>query len=651
MRWFAAFLFLVPFLAWGAEDPRDIPARKLATPPVIDGTVGDDEWAGAARVEGTFDEQNGTPGTEPSTFYVAYDKDYIYFAARFIDSKPGEIRALEYRTNGGLGSDDWAEINLDPIGNLQAFSSFAFNPRGANSVSIAGGRAAKVEWTGEILTKARITESGWEGEARIPWQIMRLPDPGKRIARINFERRISRLQRTFDWRFTGNNQVENMGRWVDVETPAAPFNRVMQVLPYIFLGSGKGSEPAYNGGFDLRTKLTPRIEAVATVSPDFRNIENDILSLDFSYFERLAGEVRPFFAEGRGFFNVGGGQRIFASQRVRGFDAGARVYGNVDDKTSFGVMALQDFGDSTILVGSAKHNFSARRSTDVAFVRSMQKSRQNDAVRASYTTDVGQWNAFVSSLASLDSRRGKGANINAGTWRDDNTGSFWFNVSTVDRKYAPLYGNAFETNYKGFETGTWRFNRPKAGAILETNWNVNFSRYWRQDGDKYRWDANGNYNLSTRKGLGVGVSASRSRFQQFKDQLVSGYISYPENNPKLNGFVNWTSGDVSGRKYRSQNVNVGYRPSPRLQSSIGFQWLDHFERARQVILGGSYDLGKDHFLSLRGVQTNNDQNIYFSLRKSGAKGNDYFLIFGDPNARTFRPSIVFKAVMPFEFRF
>ena len=40
----------------------------------------------------------------------------------------------------------------------------------------------------------------------------------------------------------------------------------------------------------MKTSLTDQIDLVGTINPDFRNVENQVLSVDFSYFERLAGE-------------------------------------------------------------------------------------------------------------------------------------------------------------------------------------------------------------------------------------------------------------------------------------------------------------------------------------------------------------------------
>jgi hypothetical protein len=56
-------------------------------------------------------------------------------------------------------------------------------------------------------------------------------------------------------------------------------------------------------------------------------------------------------------------------------------------------------------------------------------------------------------------------------------------------------------------------------------------------------------------------------------------------------------------------------------------------------------------LSTRFVRRQNDYNIYFSYRKSGGRGAEYYVILGDPNAQSFRTSLVLKAVFPIEIRY
>ena len=86
--------------------------------------------------------------------------------------------------------------------------------------------------------------------------------------------------------------------WAKVSLPKQSHDQSISLLPYTYVGYDPDIHRVVNGGLDLKTKLSDQVALVGTINPDFRNIENQILSIDFSRFERLAGESRPFFQEG-----------------------------------------------------------------------------------------------------------------------------------------------------------------------------------------------------------------------------------------------------------------------------------------------------------------------------------------------------------------
>ncbi|RYG36080.1 hypothetical protein EON81_10815, partial [bacterium] len=258
------------------------PGVRLATPPVIDGKVEEAEWAGATVVRGLVDTNNNTPAPDAAVFRMAYDERYIYIAAVLADSDPKSIRAVEFRTNVDVSDDDSVEFGIDPTNSLAESNGFSFNSRGATNVNLAGGRAAKREWLGDFISRGRVTENGWEAEARIPWSILRLPGKGKRDVRFNFYRFTPRTNRVFAHAFTDNGKQANTPIWQGVDLPAPTVDRSIKLLPYFYGGYDPDSGTVANAGLDLKTPLTDQIQLVGSINPDFRNIENQILSLDFS---------------------------------------------------------------------------------------------------------------------------------------------------------------------------------------------------------------------------------------------------------------------------------------------------------------------------------------------------------------------------------
>jgi hypothetical protein len=48
------------------------------------------------------------------------------------------------------------------------------------------------------------------------------------------------------------------------------------------------------------TTTSAGVTLLGTAYPDFKNVESDILGLDFPYSPVYAGDNRPFFEEGKG---------------------------------------------------------------------------------------------------------------------------------------------------------------------------------------------------------------------------------------------------------------------------------------------------------------------------------------------------------------
>ena len=209
-----------------AQQPARVQGVAISTPPTIDGVIDESgEWGTVPSFGGLLDIVTGERTPEEGKFWIAYDTDFIYFAAKLTDSQPGAIKATEYRTNVSVGGDDNVQLYVDLSGSLADFNGFHINPRGATDIQLAGGRAAKREWQGEFFARARITESGWEAEARIPWQIMRLPGSGKRDLRFACVRSLKRNGRDYTTAFAANQSLQNAGHWTSVEVPKTKVDR------------------------------------------------------------------------------------------------------------------------------------------------------------------------------------------------------------------------------------------------------------------------------------------------------------------------------------------------------------------------------------------------------------------------------------------
>ncbi|HVL38322.1 MAG TPA: DUF5916 domain-containing protein, partial [Fimbriimonadaceae bacterium] len=624
-----------------------LPAKRLTTPPTIDGAVDDTgEWADAPGFEGLHDEEDGSRAPEQGRFWLAYDDTYIYFAARLLDSQPQRIAAEEYRTNTTLGGDDSVSLHLDVGGSGTDFSVFTINSRGATSISLAGGRAFKREWSGEFLARGRRTAEGWEAEARIPWRILPLPAAGPRDLRFNVSRYWARGIRSFTHVFTGQGRREHTPRWIGVHVPAQTRESSLKLLPYVYGGFERGGHEIANAGLDLKTSLTEGIELVGSINPDFRNIESQILGLEFSRFERLADEARPFFLEGAEYLN----SALFASQRIRTFDAGINLYGKLGGSTTFAALNATDFGRENAFAATATHTLPRNQTLRAAVTSLRRPGLENDAYLLAYFNQMGPFSLFLRNMSSRDSGLGTGDNALANLSFSQKGINVNASYQVVDANFRPRLGFFPESNYRSASMEAVYFRNFKGGYWNDAGGGFFLNESDRINGEFYRRGHGAFFFTTNRYGLAMSLNYSREKFLDSRDHFYSAFFGYPRGARYYGLNVGGTWGHVAGSPYRSISIGGRKRLFGRLYLNLNHQIVDHFSHREQTIAGVGYDLDADHALNCRAVRTGDDVNTYLSFRKAGNRGAEYFLIVGDPNAQRFRGSVILKALVPFELK-
>jgi len=624
---------------------NSVPGYVMQTPPKIDGVIEPEEWKDVPQFEGLVDASNGGKVPYQGTFWLAYDTKYIYFAAKLPDDDPKKIKMTEYRTNVSLAGNDDVAIIIDPFGTLADFNVFQINPRGATNARIIGGRAAKREWVGEIEAKCRITPEGWESEVRIPWTIMKLPPQGVHDLRFNVYRYNPRYGRDTSWRLIDNGHVQDTPTWTNVTVPpGAP--KVLQILPYGYLGTAPDGTVA-NGGLDLKTGITDDLDFAGTINPDFRNIENQVLSIDHSYFERLAGESRPFFLEGGNYFHTSNDAPIFTSQRISAFDAGEKLYGKLNAKTDIAILNTSDFSHQNNFVLNAFNQVSAHKSFRIALSDMNRPDLKNTAYHGEYRTDSGPWTFYYQHAGTSDTIDGKGVRHNPGiNYSNGNYGGY-FEYSSVTSHFDPRLGFAPQTGFHGFNGDMNVGHNLIHGPIQAENYNV-FWRGWdKQDSsDKYLHEITFSSEHSLRNGTDISLNYDQFEFAGFKDHVYTLGVLRPWNDNYRRWSINQSQGVVEGTDYKSTGLNFLYRPIEMMQINASYQTVRHNGTDRQAIISANYDLGSDRSISGRAVMSGDDWNAYVAYRRSGNTGMEYFLILGDPNSRKFKKSLILKLTYP-----
>jgi hypothetical protein len=649
-------LACLPLLHASAQRARELPAVQLEPPPTVDGVFAAEEWASAARSEGFVDRFSERPIEGLNTvIYAGYTDEGAYFGLVAFDPDPALIRATEYRREGNLSADDTLSVSLNPFGTFDEddFNTFTVNPLGATRAEFAGGRAAKREWQGEWVAASRVTEQGWQAEIFIPWRILRVPEEGTHTMTINFIRRVVRAQLELQWSSLGPDRLpENTGRWVGLELPHVPQPRILQLLPFAVAGLDDDKGESLVSGVDGRVQFGRGLTGLLTINPDFENVENAVVGVDFSRFERLADETRPFFTEGSDFFRFGGmSVRMFAPQRIDQIDTGLKAFGKVGAESNVGVLLTQRFGREQAAVLRYQRLWNANAEVTLGYVLSNNEEITNHAIGIDARYRLAeQWSLSGRFGATDDTERGSG-------YRSDVSFSFSSDGLTVgagwqriDAAFLPRLGFAPRRGFQGGEAFAFYGRSYDSGPLadVEANLFAN-SRSDVSTGGLFEKSLSLGIEASFRKGPRVEVRHNNSTFPDLADIRTNVEVGYPSDDPIRNGELEYTFGTIDGEKYEEIGVSARWRFLWGLSASASLQFVSfEGEREAQHIFNISYELSEFESVSARAIFREDKWNVYAAYRLSGDFGPEYFVIIGDPNARTFRPRVALKVVVPFD---
>jgi hypothetical protein len=114
-------------------------ARRVQTPPVIDGRLDDNVWSGGTNLSGFIQNEpfEGQPATERTEISILFDDEAIYIGARMFDSDAAKIVTGETRRDAGIDDTDALLLVFDTY--LDRQNGFVF-----------GTTPAAIEYDGQV---------------------------------------------------------------------------------------------------------------------------------------------------------------------------------------------------------------------------------------------------------------------------------------------------------------------------------------------------------------------------------------------------------------------------------------------------------------------------------------------------------------------
>ena len=368
-------------------DAKTVQAVRSAEPITLDGRLDEAIWKATSPATGFTqnDPEDGSPATESTDVWVAYDDHALYVAAFCHDSDPAKIRKRLGRRDTQTDSD-WFMVAVDPYFDKRSGYAFYTNPAGSiTDAALSNDVNDDDTWDGVWETKAAVTDAGWTVEIRVPFNQIRFPKKDEYVWGVNFKRMLRRKneESTFNW--SPKSEAANVSRFARLEglRGISPGGRV-ELMPYAVTQAefspaeeGNPFETGHatlgNAGFDLKAGLKSNLTLDATVNPDFGQVEVDPAVLNLSAYETYYEEKRPFFIEGASLFNNFGrggvfmnaninwpGPQFFYSRRI-----GREPQGNVTEP------GYSSMPDRTTILGAAKLTGQLGGSWNIGFLNAV----------------------------------------------------------------------------------------------------------------------------------------------------------------------------------------------------------------------------------------------------------------------------------------
>lgn len=637
--------------AFSAEQPV-IPAVEVSAPPILDGDLSDECWKEAPSVTDFYFLPNGSSASEPTQTWLCYDQENIYLAFYCRDSQPDMVSGVQKKRGGDIDSDDWVGVDLDCRNKQDNVVWFDVTAGGTQVENNQSGNATKIEWRGDWSAAAKRVSDGYAVEMAIPWSILKY-DAKQTSMGVAF---IRRHHRTSQWWWSPNlGPLEDKRlfyKWDGLRLPDTAGKPL--ILPYVLVGSGGDTDTT--AGIDYKQALGPNSTLLATINPDFRNVEQDVEEIDFTYKERELGDSRPFFEEGKNFLP---GNDMFYSRRIDEMDYGAKFMGTAGD----------------VEIGAMHGACPEGQGFDVMQVRRSWSTDAHVALSAASSRFPGDdqfaWNLTGFKLLRQRDDRKLETKMTFSSIRSDSTGEvgsrFYWRVSSdngpgvirwdvrtevIDADYDPRLGYVPERDVRRYEAYINIHDEPSSGSVSSIWSGMDLKKVDYLSGDPY-YSSTDIWTYREWRGGSEGYAGIYFEDRPpYKDNMYYAGYGWGKKTLSRKGGVEFALGDVAGGDYLRYYVYQGWELGERLSTQASYEHSEIKDPSPEAFSSSqfidtlSYDIDNERTLSGRAVLRDGDTNFYLCYRQRVRSGMDVFVIFGNPNADTTENSFAMKLVKP-----
>ncbi len=287
---------------------------------VIDARADEAAWSNAVEITDfiAFRPKPGVPSSQQTKVLALATEESLYLHFSATDAHPEAIQA-GYGRRDSRRNDDYVGILLDMLGTGERGNLFIVNPLGVqlDGTTVRGRdhelipwRSGWSSWDARWDSAGRIHDSGYDVEIQIPWSAVRHPEEVNRLGILAF-RRISRTAEMSSWPALDPSIQGTLVQTAPAGGPGSiASSSNITVQPELTFTQTPAGPPADRLGFGglapggtVRIDPTPALQILATLNPDFSNVESDQAKIEVnSRYSLRYEEKRPFFLEGQEWF-------------------------------------------------------------------------------------------------------------------------------------------------------------------------------------------------------------------------------------------------------------------------------------------------------------------------------------------------------------
>ena len=277
----------------------------------IDGVLDEAEWRDA-EVYSNFvsvEPLTGEPAKYATEVRMITSDEGIYVG--FINYQPASVKRVmrRFARDAKIEADrNIVSIDFDRT----ALAGYDFTVGSANSrqdgIVTPGDYSG--EWDGIWYSQTSADGDYWYSEMHIPWTVapMSTAADGRKSMGIWFSRVVYNESLRFAYPNAFYSRPTFMEDWHPIEVDQVTTSS-FDWFPYIsysqdlYRDGASSSASEFNTGVDFIWRPNSNTQITGALDPDFGQVESDDLVVNFSAFETMVGEKRPFFTENQSLFS------------------------------------------------------------------------------------------------------------------------------------------------------------------------------------------------------------------------------------------------------------------------------------------------------------------------------------------------------------